>query len=147
MLEHGLIDNPKHTKKMNWTTFIKVHLESMSACVLFSVEAWTPTGLKRFMVYFVIDIASRRVQIAGIDQAPNEEWMLQMARNLTDPEHGFLKDKRFMIHDRDPLFTAQLKKTMKAGGIRTLKMPKQSPNLNAFSERFVQTIKMNAPTR
>jgi hypothetical protein len=64
---------------------------------------------------------------------PDEEWMLQIARNLTDPEHGFLKGKRFMIHDRDPLFTVQFRKTMKAGGVRTLKMPKQSPNLNAYA--------------
>ena len=141
MIEHGLIDDPKHKKKMNWTTFIKAHFESMAACDFFSTEVWTPKGLTRFMVYFVIDLSTRKVTIAGIDQAPNEEWMLQVARNLTDPDTGFLKDKRFLIHDRDPLFTAQFKKTLKAGGIRTLKMPKQSPNLNAFSERFVQTIK------
>jgi putative transposase len=142
MIEHGLIDDPKHTKKMNWTTFIKSHFESMSACDFFSTEVWTPKGLVRYLVYFVIDVASRRVHIAGICHSPDEEWMLQMARNLTDPERGFLKDKRFMIHDRDPLFTVQFRKTMRAGGVRTLKMPKQSPNLNAFSERFVQSIKV-----
>jgi putative transposase len=141
MIEHGLMDDPKHTKKMNWTTFIKSHFESMAACDFFSIEAWTPNGLVRYLVYFVIDISSRRVHIAGICHSPDEEWMLQMARNLTDPEHGFLKDKRFMIHDRDPLFTVLFRKTTKAGGVRTLKMPKQSPNLNAFSERFVQSIK------
>lgn len=141
MIEHGLMDDPKHTKKMNWMTFVRSHLESMAACDFFSVEAWTPKGLTRFMVYFVIDVSTRKVQIAGIDEAPDEEWMLQMARNLTDPEHGFLKDKRFMIHDRDPLFSVKFRKTLKAAGVRTLKMPKQSPNLNAFSERFVQTIK------
>lgn len=141
MIEHGLIDDPKHTKKMNWTTFIKAHFESVAACDFFSVEAWTPKGLTRFMVYFVIDVATRKVQIAGVDEVPDEAYMLQMARNLTDPEHGFLKDKRFLIHDRDPLFTIHFRKTLKAGGIRSLKMPKQSPNLNAYSERFVQTIK------
>lgn len=141
MIEHGLLDDPKNTKKMNWTTFIKSHFESMAACDFFSVEAWTPRGLKRFMVYFVIDIASRKVEIAGIDAAPDKAWMVQQARNLTDPEHGFLKDKQFLIHDRDSLFTVKFKKTLKSGGVRTLKMPKQSPNLNAFSERFVQTIK------
>src|ERR1035437_4159221 len=69
MIEHGLMDDPKHTKKMNWTSFIKSHFQSIAACDFFSVEALTPRGLKRFMVYFVIDIASRRVQIAGIDEA------------------------------------------------------------------------------
>lgn len=66
--------------------------------------------------------------------------VLQQARNLTAADTGFLKGKRFLIHDRDPMFTAQFRKTLKAGGIRSLKMPKQSPNLNAYSERFVQTI-------
>ena len=142
MIEHGLIDDPKHTKKMSWTTFIKSHFESMSACDFFSAHAWTPRGLTRFLVFFVIDIKSRRVHIAGIDEAPNEEWMLQQARNLTAEDTGFLEGKKFLIHDRDPLFTAQFRKTLKAGGIRSLKMPKQSPNLNAYSERFVQTIQV-----
>lgn len=141
MKEHGLLPDPGKPRRMSWTTFVKSHFESIAACDFFSVEAWTPKGLTRYMVYFVIDIASRKVQIVGVDEAPNEEWMIQQARNLTDADTGFLKGKRFLIHDRDPLFTAQFKKTLKAGGIRTLKMPKQSPNLNAFSERFVQTIK------
>jgi putative transposase len=66
MIEHGLIDDPKHTKRMNWTTFIKAHFESMSACDFFTAEAWTPKGLVRYLVYFVIDVSSRRVHIAGI---------------------------------------------------------------------------------
>jgi putative transposase len=142
MIEHGLIDDPKHTKRMNWTTFIKSHFESLAACDFFTTEVWTPKGLVRYLVYFVIDVASRRVHIAGICHSPDEDWMLQMARNLTDPEHGFLKDKRFMIHDRDTLYTAQFRKTLRAAGIRPLKMPKQSPNLNSYSERFVQSIKV-----
>ena len=73
------------------------------------------------------------MQIAGIDEAPDEEWMFQQARNLTAEDKGFLKSKKFLIHDRDPLFTAQFRQTMKAGGVRTLKMPKQSPNLNDYA--------------
>ena len=142
MIEHNLIEDPKHKKRMNWTTFIRSHLESLAACDFFSIEAWTLKGLQRFLVYFVIDVSSRRVHIAGIDRAPDEEWMFQEARNLTDPEHGFLKDKRFMIHDRDSLYTKQFKATLKVGGVRTLKIPKQRSNLNAHSERFVQSIKV-----
>jgi transposase InsO family protein len=142
MKEHGLLDEPDRPKRMSWTTFIKAHFESMSACDFFTVEAWTPKGLTRFLVFFAIDVASRKVRICGIDEYPDEEWMLQQARNLTDPVDGFLKDKAFLIHDRDPLFTKEFRKVMRAGGIRTLKMPKQSPNLNAYSERFVQSIKM-----
>jgi len=133
MIKHGLMDDPKDTKRMNWTTFIKAHFESLAACDFFTCEAWTPKGLVRYLVYFVIDVSSRRVHIAGIDECPDEAWMLQVARNLTDPEHGFLKDKQFIIHDRDTLYTTQFRKTLRAAGIRPLKMPKQSPNLNDYA--------------
>lgn len=141
MRGHGLLDDPDKPKKLSWTTFIKAHFQSVAACDFFTVEAWTPQGLTRFLVFFVIDVSSRRVQIAGIDRNPDEQWMIQQARNLTDPENGFLKRKRVLIHDRDQLYTDAFRKTLRQGGIRSLKMPKQSPNLNAYSERFVQTIK------
>ena len=67
--------------------------------------------------------------------------MLQQARNLTDAEDGFLKGKRILIHDRDPLFTRKFQSTLGSVGVRCLKMPKQSPNLNAYAESFVRTIK------
>jgi len=89
----------------------------------------------------VIDLATRRVQIAGIHADPCEAQMLQWARNLTDAEDGFLKDKRVLIHDHDPLFTKKLRETLGAAGVRALKLPKQSPNLNAVAESFVRNIK------
>ncbi len=62
------------------------------------MEAWTSRGLTRF----VVDVASRPVHIAGTREKPYQAWMLQMARNLTDPDHGFLKGKRVLIHGREP---------------------------------------------
>ncbi|MCL2646953.1 MAG: integrase core domain-containing protein [Phycisphaerales bacterium] len=141
MREEGLLPEPNEPRRMSWKTFLKSHFQSMAGCDFFTVETWTPRGLIRFYVFFVIDLCSRHVKIAGITHSPNEEWMLQQARNLTDSESGFLKGKRFLIHDRDPLFTTKFRKTMRQGGVRTLKMPRRSPNLNAYSERFVQTIK------
>ena len=137
MLDHGLLDDPDKPPKTSWTTFLKSHWESLAACDFFTLESWGLKGLVRWYVYFVIDLASRRVEIAGITDCPTEQWVVQQARNLTDPDEGFLKDKRLLIHDRDPLFTVKFKDTLKAGGIRCLKMPKQSPNLNAVAERFV----------
>jgi len=77
MREHGLLDDPGSPEKLKWITFLRSHWETLAACDFCTVEAWTPTGLTRFFVFFVIDIATRRVQIAGIDRCPNEEWMLQ----------------------------------------------------------------------
>ncbi len=141
MREHGLMDDPHTPKRPTWNTFIKSHWESIAACDFFTVEAWTKTGLKRFLVLFFVDLASRRVKLAGIHPQPHEEWMIQQARNITDWESGFLKGKRFLIHDRDPLFTRRFQKTLRASGVRCLKMPKQSPNLNGYAERFVWSIR------
>ncbi len=56
------------------------------------------------MVLFVIELSTRRVEIAGISAQADGAWMTQVARNLTDVEDGFLDGKKFLIHDRDPLF-------------------------------------------
>jgi putative transposase len=84
-------------------------------------------------VFFVIDVSSRRVEIAGIHADPCETQMLQYARNMTDEQDGFLKGKRVLIHDRDPLYTKEFRETLGAAGVRSLKLPKRSPNLNAHA--------------
>jgi transposase InsO family protein len=147
MVEHGLLNDPDGPSKTSWKDFLRSHWESMAACDFFTVEAWGLTGLTRYMVFFVIDMATRRVEIAGIHRNPCEAQMLQYARNLTDLDSGFLKGKRFLIHDRDPLFTTKFRDTLKAGGIRRLKMPKWSPNLNAVAEAFVAGIRREVLNR
>lgn len=73
--------------------------------------------------------------------------MNQIGRNLTDAVDGILavggilKGKRYLIHDRDPLFTAEFLKMLKEAGVTSVKLPPRSPNLNAYAERFVRTIK------
>ncbi len=68
-------------------------------------------------------------------------WMAQVGRNLTDPVDGILAGKRYLIHDRDPLFTAEFLSMLEASGIKSVKLPPRSPNLNAYAERFVRSIK------
>jgi len=137
MRDHGLLDDPDKPDKSSWKTFLKSHWESFAACDFFTVEAWTPLGLQRFLAFFVIDLATRRVQIAGIDACPDEKWMLQQARNITDPD-GILAGKRFLIHDRDPLFTEAFKELLGSSGVKTVKLPALSPDLNAYAERLVR---------
>jgi len=122
MLDHGLLDDPDRPPKTSWKTFLQSHWESIAACDFFTVEAWTKVGLTRFLILFVIDLATRRVEIVGVHHDPCEAQMLQWARNLTDAEDGALNGKRVLIHDRDPLL-------------------KQSPNLNAYAESWVRSIK------
>ena len=67
--------------------------------------------------------------------------MEQVGRNLVDAEDGFLRGPKYLIHDRDPLFTAHFQQALATAGVRTVKLPPRSPNLNAQAERFVRTIK------
>src|ERR1700729_1389933 len=97
----------------------------------FTVEVWTRRGLQRFMVLFFIELSTRKVQIAGIANTSNGLWMSQIARNLTDAEQGILTGERHLIHDRDPLFTTESLKMIADTGVESVKLPPQSPNLNA----------------
>ena len=67
--------------------------------------------------------------------------MSQVARNLSDAEEGFLTGKRYLIHDRDPLFATEFVEILKSTGVQSVKVPRRSPNLNAHAERFGRTIK------
>ncbi len=67
--------------------------------------------------------------------------MKQISRNLTDCDEGFLNETRYLIHDRDPLFTKAFKELLKSSGVETVRLPARSPNLNAYAERFVRSIK------
>ncbi len=126
---------------MSRETFLKPHWGAIAATDFFSVEVITRSGLVRYFVLFVIDLKTRRVEIAGILPRPNGEWIKQIARNLVDCEEGFLNGSRHLIHDRGPLFTTSFRAILKSSGIETAKLPARSPNLNAYAERFVRSIK------
>ncbi len=141
LAEHGLEPAPRRGRTMSWKTFLAAHAGAIAAADFFSVEVLTRGGLVRYMVLFVIDLRSRRVEIAGIAPAPTGMWMARVGRNLTDAVDGFLRGKRYLIVDRDPLFTAQFAALLRASGIELLRLPVRSPNLNAYAERFVRSIK------
>jgi putative transposase len=126
---------------MSWKTFLKAHFGGLAATDFFSVEVLTFKGLVRYFVLFIIDLETRRIQIAGIVRQPDGAWMKQVARNVTDSVDGFLRGKRYLIHDRDPLFTEEVRGIFRAAGVECLKLPPRSPNLNAYAERFVLSIK------
>jgi putative transposase len=139
--EHGLEPASDRLKKTTWTEFLKTHWDVLAATDFFTVDVWTTRGLTRFVVLFIIELSTRRVEIAGITLEPDAAWMSQVSRNVTDASDGFLTGKRFLIHDRDPLFTVAFRHTLADAGVRAVRLPPRSPNLNAFAERFVRTIK------
>jgi hypothetical protein len=139
--EAGLDPAPERQKQTTWKEFLRSHFAMLAAVDFFSVEVWTAMGLVRYQVLFVIRLATREVQIAGIIAEPHGGWMKQMARNLTDELGGFLTGCRYLIHDRSSLFTPEFGMILQSVGIETVRLPSRSPNLNAYAERYVRTIK------
>jgi putative transposase len=103
LLAHGIEPAPERNRKTSWKTFIKAHLGELAAADFFTVEVLTLCGLVRYWVFFVMEVKTRTVEIAGITRQPSGAWMNRIARNLTDEEDGFLRDIRYLIIDRDPL--------------------------------------------
>jgi putative transposase len=146
-LDNGIDPAPLRHRAMSWETFLKAHWGAIAATDFFSVEVLTCTGLVRYFVLFIIELESRRVEIAGIAPDPDGEWMMQIGRNLTDVDDGALAGTRYLIHDRDPLFTDAFRQVLKSAGVNTVKLPARSPNLNAYAERFVRSIKSECLTQ
>jgi transposase InsO family protein len=139
LARHGI--EPAPERKTTWKQFLKQHWDVLAATDFFTVEIWSLIGLVRYHVLFVMHIATRRVHIAGIIDEPYGEWMEQVARNLTDSFDGFLLGKRYLVHDRDPLFTDDFSDILAGIGVKTVQLPPRSPNLNPHAERFVLSIK------
>ena len=96
------------------------------------------------MTYYVLTfmrVASRRVCIAGITTSPDQRWMEQMARNMGLADIGFLNGCRYLLHDRDAKFCAAFAGILEAVGIKAIKLPARSPNLNANLERWHRSVK------
>src|SRR5262249_36557706 len=119
---------------------VDIGLKSI-ATDFFTIEVWTCTGLKRFTVLFFMALSTRRVEIGGISSSADGLWMAQIGRNLTDAVDGFLCGKKYLTHDRDPLYTKDFLSIIAGCGIEPIKLPPRSPNLNVYAERFVRTIK------
>jgi putative transposase len=132
---------------MSWAQFLTQHWEVLAATDFFTLEVATWHGLVTYYVLFVMELATRRVEIAGITPHPTAAFMQQCARQLTDPFDGFLLGKRYLLHDRDTKFTQAFDGLLKSSGIEPVILPPRSPNLNAHCERFVRSIKEEALDR
>jgi putative transposase len=143
----GIEPAPKHKGKTTWKEFLSRHWEQIVAADFFTVEVWTRRGLQRIVVLFFIDLATRKVEIAGVASVANGLWMSQIGRNVTDAMEGVLRGKRYLIHDRDPLFTREFVGLLEGIGVASVPLPPRSPNLNAYAERFVRSIKESCLNR
>ena len=141
LADHGLDPAPERGSRTRWSTFLKAHWGAIAATDFFTVEVLTSSGLVRYFVLFVIKLKTREVHVAGITPSPCGSWMLQVARNLTDAQDGFLNGITHLVLDRDPLYTTAFRSMLGDAGTKPVRLPPRSPNLNAFAERFVLSVK------
>jgi putative transposase len=141
LIKNGLNPEPDLIVKSTWHEFLSSHWDVLAACDFFTVELFIGHKLVRCMVFFVMELSTRKVHIASITPQFYGDQVEQIARNLTDDTDGFLKGKRYLIHDRDPLYTKKFQTILESSGVKSVKLPPKSPDLNSQCERFVLSIK------
>jgi putative transposase len=127
--------------------FLQAHWEVLAAIDFTTVEVWTKNGLVTFYLLFVMELATRRVHCAGVTASPDDRWMKQIARNLTAADEGFLLGKRHVLMDRDTKFSKAFRGILSGAGVKSVRLPPQSPNLNAHLERFWRSLRQECLNR
>ena len=145
--DNGIEPAPERDTHIRWSTFLKAHWECLAATDFLSVEVCTLKGLVTYYILLFIDIASRSVHVAGITAHPQNAWMMQVARNITDKDDGFLHGTRYLLLDRDTKYSDAFRTHLVREGIDVIRLPPKAPNLNAFAERFVRSIKEECLSR
>src|SRR5215475_309790 len=138
---HGIAPAPKRSQTTTWKEFIRRHMDVLAGTDFFTVEVLTWRGIVTYYVLFLLHLETRRVTLAGITRHPTQAWMTQMARNAIDETSGCLREYRYLLHDRDAKFCKAFDEMLWNGGTQCLTLPPRSPNLNAFAERWVRSVK------
>ena len=132
---------PVPQRQTSWQTFLKAHWGGIAGADFFTTEVWTWRGLVTYYTVFVIDLASRRVQILGSTPHPEALFMQQIVRTLTTAEGGAAHAPHVLICDRDRKWSGDVRRRLWDAGIRVVLIPARAPNANAYAERFVRSIK------
>jgi putative transposase len=138
---HGLAPAPERKMTTTWQEFIRTHIDVLVATDFFTAEVWTTAGLITYYVLFFIHLASRKVHVAGVTPHPDERWMVQSARNVTMEHWGLLAPGQYLIHDRDGKYCPAFQHILDEAGVKRVPLPPRSPNLNAYAERWVRSVK------
>lgn len=118
----------------HWRTFVRNHAQGMLACDFFVAVT---AGFRVLYVFVVMEIGSRRIVECNVTTHPTAEWTLQQFREVVSGE----KPYRFLIHDRDSIYSPPLDSALAAMGLRILKTPYRPPQANAYCERLVGSVR------
>jgi transposase InsO family protein len=139
---NGLLPAPN--RQTSWQTFLRAHWGAVAGADFFTTEVWTWRGLVTFYTVFVIDLATRRVQVLGTTSHPDDAFMRQVVRTLTVADANTC---RVLICDRDAKWSAAVRERLAEAEIRVVQTPYEAPNANAYAERFVRSIKQECLDR
>ena len=145
--EKGIEPAPKRIRQSSWNTFIKAPWDVLAAIDFTTVEVWTKGGLVTFHLLFVMDLKTRRVHLAACTTSLGDEYLKQVARNLTGTFDGFLLGKKAVLMDRDANFSSAFRNILEDADVNPVRLPAKSPNLNAHLERFHLSIKSECLSR
>lgn len=137
---------PQPERPTSWQTFVRAHWGVIAGADFFTTEVWTWRGLVTYYSVFVIDLASRRVQIVGSTPHPDGLFMRQVTRTLTATD-GLLSAHRVLICDHDHKWSGDVRQMLEDAGVHVVQTPFQAPNANAYAERFVRSIKQECLDR
>src|SRR5580765_2009510 len=135
--EAGLEPAPRRLEQ-SWAEFLRQQAASILECDFFTVDT---LFLRRFYVLFFVELATRRVHLAGITTNPDGRWVTQQARNLPMQLDDDGVRPRFLIRDRDSKFTSEFDEVFRSEGIRVIKAPVRAPNARAHAERWVGSVR------
>ena len=110
---------PERRRTTTWAEFIRAHLAVLVGTDFFTMEVLTLRRVVAYYVLFFIRLESRKVEIARITTHPNEQWMKQMARNVTMERSGALRDSRYLLHNRDTKYTASFLAIIESAHVKT----------------------------
>jgi putative transposase len=137
----GIEPAPNRRRQSTWKSFLQAHWDVLASVDFTTIEIWTRSGLVTCYLMFVMELATRRVHLAGCTTNPDEAWILQVARNLTDVEEGFLRVKRYLLKDRDTKLSEAFRVILQEAAVKAVRLPPCSPDLNANLERFMRSAK------
>jgi putative transposase len=124
--------------------FLRQQAASILECDFLTVDT---LFLKRFYVLFFLELATRRVWLAGITTNPDGVWVTQQARNLLMQLDDDDVRPRFLVRDRDSKFTREFDEVFRAEGIRVIKAPVRAPKARAHAERWVGSVRRDCLDR
>ncbi|GAA0269563.1 hypothetical protein GCM10009527_077270 [Actinomadura nitritigenes] len=121
-----------------WRQFLTAQAHAIIACVFLVVET---VLLKRLYVLVFIGHGTRRVHLGGVTACPTGAWAVQQARNLAMELGDRIGALRFLIHDRDPVFTAAFDEVLKTEGLKVVRILSRTPRITAICERVIGTFR------